>query len=89
MRRSTIVTVGVLAALAAFLLYATLASQKYECTVAVTFNGRSNVATASAESRKDAARQAQTTACGIIASGMSESIACDNTPPDTTECRTL
>ena len=39
MKRSTLLTVTVIAALAAFLLYSTLASQKFECTVAVTFKG--------------------------------------------------
>lgn len=89
MKRSTLLTVTVLAALAAFLLYSTLASQKFECTVAVTFKGQTNSATASAEHQQDAKRQAQNTACGTIAAGMDESIACDNTPPDKTECRKL
>lgn len=89
MKRSTLLTVVVIAALAAFLFYSTLASQKFECTVAVTFKGRTNSATASAERQQDAKRQAQNTACGTISSGMDESIACDNTPPDKTECRTL
>ena len=89
MKRSTLLTVGVLAALAGFLLWSTLSSQRHECTVTVTFKGSTNKATASAETEQDARRQAQNTACGTIAAGMSESIACDNTPPDSTECRTL
>lgn len=89
MKRSTLLTAGVLAALGGFLLWSTLASQRHECTVAVTYHGRADTATASAETEQDARRQAQTTACGTLAAGMSESIACDNTPPDLTECRTL
>ncbi len=89
MKRSTLLTAGVLAALGGFLLWSTLASQRHECTVAVTYRGHADTATASAETEQDARRQAQTTACGTLAAGMSESIACDNTPPDFTECRTL
>jgi hypothetical protein len=89
MKRSSLLTVGVLVALAAFLLWSTLSSQRHACSVTVTFKGRTNAATASAETEAEARRQAQNTACGTIAAGMSESIACDNTPPDSVECRTL
>jgi hypothetical protein len=88
-KRSTLVTIGALVALGAFLLYSTLTSQKYSCTVSVTYQGRNGTATASAASEHDAKQQAQTTACGPITSGMNESIACSNTPPAKTECTTL
>lgn len=89
MKRSTVVTIGALLVFGAFLLYSTLTSQKYSCTVSVTYLGRSGTATASAASENDAKQQAQTTACGPITSGMNESIACSNTPPSKTECTTL
>lgn len=88
-RRSTVATVVAVLALAALLLYSTLASQTHECTVTVEFRGRTNTATASADSEKDATMQAQTTACGTIAQGMDESIACSNTPPVKKDCRSL
>ena len=89
MKRSTLVTVGAIVVLGAYLLYSTLASQKYSCTVSVTYQGRTGTATASAASEHDATQQAQTTACGPITSGMNESIACSNTPPDKTDCVSL
>ena len=89
MKRSTLVTIGALAAFGAYLLYSTLTAQKYSCTVSVTYQGRSGTATASAASQHDATQQAQTTACGPITSGMNESIACSNTPPAKIECTTL
>lgn len=89
MKRSTLITIGVVVVFGAFLLYGTLTSQKYACTVSVTYLGRSGTATASAASEQDATQQAQTTACGPITSGMNESIACSNTPPTRTECKTL
>ncbi len=89
MKRSTLVTICALVVFGALLLYNTLTSQKYSCTVSVTYQGRSGTATASAASENDAKQQAQTTACGPITSGMNESIACSNTPPSKTECKTL
>ena len=89
MRRSTVVTLLVLAAFAALLLYNTLASQRAECRVLVEYEGRRNAATASGASAEDAEREARTAACGPMAKGMNASIACSNTPPVEKECRTL
>jgi hypothetical protein len=69
-----------------YLLWSTLASQRAQCQVCVVFKGRRNCATASAASDKDARRNAQTTACGVLASGMNDGIACGNAVPDRVEC---
>ena len=74
-------------ALVGFLLWSTLAVQRAECRVCVEFGGRRNCAVASAATRDEAARSAQSTACGPLARGMNEAIACDNRPPATVECR--
>ena len=82
------VTIAALLAFVAFLTWSTLSAQKVECEVCVEFKGGRNCATASHESEADAARSAQTTACGPLAKGMNESIACDNQPPVSRQCRT-
>ena len=74
-------------ALIAFLLWSTLASQRAECRVCVEFGGRRNCAVVSASTPEEASRSAQSTACGTLAHGMDEAIACDNRPPATRECR--
>jgi hypothetical protein len=89
MRRSTLLTLLAVVAFAAFLLFSTLNSQRAECSVTVEFQGRTNQATASGATPKEAEQQARTTACGPIANGMDESIACANRPPARRECRTL
>jgi hypothetical protein len=89
MKRSTIVTLLAAVAFGALLLYSTLSSQRVECTVTIDFNGRSNTATASGANEAEATKQAQTTACGPVASGMNESIACGNIVPAKKVCRTL
>jgi hypothetical protein len=88
--RHSRVWLGVLVAVAfiGYLLWSTLAAQAAECHVCVAFQGHRNCATASAATPTEAARQSQTTACGIIAQGMNDKIACDNVPPISRECRT-
>ena len=73
----------------AFLLWSTLSAQRVECMVTVEFDGRTGSGTASASSEQDAVREAQTAACGPIANGMNESIACGRIPPVSKQCRNL
>ena len=73
--------------LVALLAWSTLSSQRAQCEVCVDFRGRRNCATASAASPPEAVRSAQTTACGTIAAGMDEGIACDRTVPTVARCR--
>ena len=73
----------------AFLLWSTLASQRVECAVAVEFQGRPGSATASGASEDDAAREAQTAACGPITGSMNDRVACARVKPVSRTCRTL
>jgi len=82
---------GLLAVLAlvGFLLWSTLDSHHVECSVVVSFGGGQANGTASAATEADALREAQTTACGPLAQGMNDRIACSRIPPVTHHCRTL
>jgi hypothetical protein len=82
-------TIAILVGFVAFLLWSTLASQQFECAVAIEFRGRSGTATASAASEDDAVREARTTACGPITGSMDERIACAGTPPVSRHCHPL
>jgi len=88
MKRGTIFTILAIVAFAALLLYNTLSAQKVECTVCVDYNGHHNCATASHSDEAEARRAAQSTACGPIAGGMTESIACGKIEPSEARCRT-
>jgi hypothetical protein len=89
MKRSTLITIAVAIAFGVMLLYSTLSSQNVECTVTIEYNGRSNTATASGATEAEALKQAETTACGPISSGMNESIACGKAVPVAKACRTI
>jgi hypothetical protein len=86
MKPATRLTIIAAVVLAGILLYGTLKAQKASCDVCVSFKGATNCAKASAETQKEAAKSAQTTACGTLAHGMAESIECDNVPPESVNC---
>jgi hypothetical protein len=64
----------------------TTARADQECNVCVEFQGRSNCAAALGSTVGEATETAHRTACGPLARGMNESIACDNRPPVSVQC---
>ena len=88
MKRSTLYTLAVIAAVAALFFYLTTAKASTTCDVCMTYKGRTNCASAVGVTEQVAREGAQTTACGPIASGMDESIACGRTPPASVQCHT-
>jgi hypothetical protein len=87
--RGKVLSLLALLAFTLFLLWSTLSSQRVECSVTVDFGGRQGEGTASAASEQDATREAQTAACGPLAAGMNDRIACGRIPPVSRHCRTL
>ena len=87
--RARAVTLLVIVGFVAFLLWSTLASQHVQCSVAVEFQGRQGIATASGASEEDAIREAQTAACGPLTASMNERIACGRIPPASRHCKTI
>lgn len=88
MKRGTIITILAIVAFGALLLFNTLSAQKVECTVCVEYNGQRNCATASHANESDAKTSAQTTACGVLVSGMNDAIACGRVTPVSAQCKT-
>lgn len=86
MKRSTLITLAVVALVAALFFYMSTARVNQECTVCMEFQGRSNCATAAGSTVAEATETAQNTACGPIASGMNETIACGNRAPVSVQC---
>ena len=88
MKRSTVVTLVVIAGLAGLAVYSTTSQAGNRCQVCLTYHGRSNCATARGKTAQDAREGAQNTACGPLAQGMDESIACGRVEPDSVQCNT-
>ncbi len=75
----TVFVVGVVA----MLVYMSLGYHRFEVEVCMTFKGRSNCGTAAGANRPEALAAASRVACATISGGVTETIACDRTEPDT------
>jgi hypothetical protein len=82
------VVLGVLAAVAtlALIVQAALRSRDTLCEVCITFRGRTQCREAYGPTQEAAIRTATDNACGLLASGMTDSIQCGKTPPTRTTC---
>lgn len=68
-----------------YLVVSSFHAQPFRCQVCITFNGRRDCRTGSAETREQAQRTATMTACAQLSSGIVESNQCENTPPDSVD----
>jgi len=75
-----VIVAGVL--LLGYLFYSTSTSNvKYRVEVCVAFQGRTSCRTARADSEEHALRTAQSNACGLIASGVTDTMQCEHSNP--------
>ncbi len=63
------------------LLYATLKGPRYRVEVCMQYQGRSACRTVIAKSEKSAVRSGTENACADIASGVTDTMRCQDTPP--------
>ena len=87
MKRSTLFTIAAVIAVVLLFFYMTTAHANQECNVCVEFQGGSNCATALGSSVGEATETAHKTACGPLARGMNETIACGNRAPVSVQCK--
>lgn len=79
----------VLAALAAggaLLYWTTLAHAGVECEVCIRYEGHERCASAAAPTEREALQAATTTACGVLAGGVTGAIGCQATVPYSQAC---
>jgi hypothetical protein len=86
MGKTTKATLVFLGLFIAAVIYLSTRVAHQTCRVCVTYAGRTICRTAASGTVKAAIESAVTSACSGLASGMTESIKCENTPPDSTEC---
>lgn len=65
----------------AWLISSTMGQSKFRVEVCMEFQGRSSCRVAAGPNEEQALRTATENACALIASGMTDSMACDRTPP--------
>lgn len=81
-----LLTVVVVAATVGLLILAALGQAEVTCEACITFHGRTQCRTAAGPDREQATRTAVDNACAFLSSGMTDSISCGNTPPDSVTC---
>jgi len=87
-RKQLAIIVIVLGALfVAVLALAIRGARRESCEVCITFHGAQACREAVGRDRNEAVRTATDNACAFLASGMTDSVACQNTPPDAVTCR--
>ncbi len=64
-----------------FLFYSSMSTLKYRVEVCVAFNGRPSCRTASADTQDHALHTAQSNACALIASGVTDTMQCERSNP--------
>ena len=81
MKKAALIGVIFVIAVIAAIYYSTANLAAHRVEICMEFKGLSSCATASGATEENARRSATTTACATISSGVTDSIACDQTPP--------
>jgi len=79
--KTVVLAIAFIAAVLGVLVYTTMGNARYRCEACMSFQGRSACRTAGASTKQQALRTATENACAQIASGVTDSIACENSPP--------
>jgi hypothetical protein len=81
-RKTTVLlAIGFAVVVLAVLVFTTMGMNRYRCEVCIFFNGRQACRTAAASTEAQAMRAATENACAQIASGVTDSMACESTAP--------
>jgi hypothetical protein len=75
------------ALLMGYMTYLTVSPGQIACEVCIEFHGRSECRKATGKDKEEAQMSATSTACGLLAGGVTDGIACQNTPPKTVSCQ--
>ena len=81
--KTTLVFLGLFIAV---VVYLSMTIAAHQCEVCVTFHGQTVCRTAASGTRDASIESAVTSACAMLASGMTDSIRCQNTQPDRVSC---
>jgi len=74
-------------ALIGFIIYSATGLAQVSCEVCVEFHGKTSCQPAAGTTKDEAVKTAEDIACAELASGRTESIACERTPPKSINCK--
>jgi hypothetical protein len=81
MKKPVLIGILLFAALMALIAYSTMGTASHRVQVCMQFNGHTSCRTTSGSTEAFALRTAVSNACAEIASGVTDSIACEQAPP--------
>ncbi len=84
--KRTLVPAVIVIGLAVVLVVQLVNKGAVQCRICLTFNGQRQCATARGDDRAQAEREAQESACSLVAHGVSERMSCPRLRPDIAEC---
>ncbi len=85
-RKSGVVITAVVLSLMGYMVYSSMARVHKECEVCIAFGNGRRCAKGAGANAEEAKRGAQTAACGVLASGMDETIRYQNVQPVSVTC---
>jgi hypothetical protein len=85
-KRSGWLLAGVLILFMAFVIYRSLHITGYRCSVCISFRGQDVCRTVDGPTEREARSGATTNACAFLASGVTDSLACERTVPTKVDC---
>jgi len=88
-RRSAWLLAAALIVFMAFVVYRSFQIAGYTCSVCIEFQGQSVCRRVEGSTELDARRAAVTNACAYLASGVTDSMACERTEPRSVECAAI
>jgi hypothetical protein len=81
MNKTVIIGVVFVVGVLAFLIYSSMHIAQYRVEVCVAYQGRTECRIASADTKEHALRSAQNNACGLMVSGVTETMQCEHVDP--------
>ena len=87
MRRTSWIGLGLLLGVVGVAVYLTFQIGGTRCEACITFHGRQVCRTVDGATEHEAQMAAITNACALLASGVTETIACQNAPRDRLTCQ--
>ena len=81
MHKTVVIGIIFVAAVLAFLFYSSMHIASARVEVCVEFGGRNSCRIASADTKEHALRTAQSNACALIASGVTDTMQCEHSTP--------
>jgi len=85
-QRTSWLTLAVLIVIGAIVIGSSLTTGTVRCEVCIDFGGRSACRSVDGPTADDARMAAVTNVCALLASGVTDTMACQRTPPRRSEC---